>query len=245
MRWEKLETCGVEFVFWWVCFALRAFRNPSPATTHLTRSQGTPLGMLMASAEAAGGTGPRGSMDWNCPLTAGLPHCEDLVGKQVLRLRWREQPGPEAVCWPASFLSQERAGALRRAGIFPGPSVALFSGLPLYSQTGSPSGKGCAHHWLPEGPTAQSEVPGAVRAQGSTPLWAPELISLWGSLWPREPVCNNNRTYYFWSLYLCQACAKSFISILILHPHDHPGRGLLQRGTRDSCHERTCSSSHG
>ena len=63
MRWEKLETCGVEFVFLWVCFALRAFRNPSPATTHLTRSQGTPLGMLTASAEAAGGTGPRGSVD--------------------------------------------------------------------------------------------------------------------------------------------------------------------------------------
>lgn len=128
---------------------------------------------------------------------------------------------------------------------FPWPIRGIVLWTPPLSQTASPSGKGCAHHWLPEGPTAQAEVPGAVRAQGSALLWAPEFISLRGSPWPREPVCNNNRTYYFWSLYLCQACAKSFISIFTLHPHDHPGRGLLQRGTSDSCHERTCSSSHG
>ena len=118
---------------------------------------------------------------------------------------------------PLPSCPQERAGALRRAGIFPGLFVALFSGLPLFLQTGSTSGKGCASRWLPEGPTVQAEAPEAVRAQGSTLLQAPELISPRGSPWPREPmpVIITGATISG-ACTLCQALCKE------LYKYSHP-----------------------
>lgn len=113
----------------------------------------------------------------------------DDAGSQIVRL----------CAVPLPSFPQERARALRRAGIGPGLFVALFSGLPLFSQTAFTSGKGCASHCLLRGPQLrrgrlEHKSPGERSPVGPRAYFSPRQPLAQGAY-----ACNNNRNKCFWS----------------------------------------------
>lgn len=106
------------------------------------------------------------------------------MGSKSWCLALSKQPGPEAACCPASFLSPEEGGATEKGGlglafhfIVPWAPLSLPRQVPLQG--------GGAWACLLEGPAVQEKVPGVVSTEELTP-GGPRA-----PLFPRQPLTQG------------------------------------------------------